>query len=290
MIEILLQGGLGNQLFQYATAYALAKQNKCEICVDTSLLDVFAGRDWCRPYALDAFSLQDKIMITSRHHFLGRVLMKIRESCRQHGVLYKGRYVFELKDLQSVAGRKSLILCGYFADARLFSSCRDELLREFAFRYAPNEANSIMLKEIADYESVSVHIRRGDYLNAKNKDVYHHLSREWYQRAIAIMNERINQPRFFFFSDDIIWVKEQFSNIQGAVFVDLNHGKDSYNDMRLMSACKHNIIANSTFSWWGAWLNSNPSKIVVAPAKFGVDDVENTRYRDKRIDSSWICL
>ena len=109
---------------------------------------------------------------------------------------------------------------------------------------------------------MSLHIRRGDYLNIKGKDIS--LSLDYHKGAIAYIMEHVQDPIFFIFSDDPLWVRDNLK-VENATYVDWNSGKDSWQDMCLMSCCKHNIIANSSFSWWGAWLNANSEKIVISP-------------------------
>lgn len=113
--------------------------------------------------------------------------------------------------------------------------------------------------------SVSVHIRRGDYLLRKHSKIHGLCSLEYYLQAIQFIKSKSKDPVFYFFSDDIPWARENFCN-PSYKFVDCNSGSNSCLDLYLMSQCKHNIIANSTFSWWGAWLNRNKEKIVVAPS------------------------
>lgn len=291
MIEIILQGGLGNQMFEYATAYALARQNQCDLVLDMSFYDVFNDREWCRPYELNVFALQENAKISSRYHLWARLMSRIGQYCLQRGKNVLGRCVFELDDIGELKNYKALLMCGYFGSYRLFSTYREELLQKFTFVDVPNEVNAKLLFTIQKCESVAVHIRRGDYIDTKNNDVFYHLSPEWYRQAMKIIDSRVKYPCYYFFSDDIAWAREQFSNVYNAIFVDVNHGREAYNDMRLMSACKHNIIANSTFSWWGAWLNTNPYKIVVAPyQRFQMGDAVNERYRQRMIPSDWITL
>ena len=104
------------------------------------------------------------------------------------------------------------------------------------------------------------------------------------------MEKQVQNPTYYFFSDDIAWAREQFADIKNAVFVDINHDSEAYNDMRLMAQCKHNIIANSTFSWWGAWLNKNPNKVVIAPGKYYNDDTSNERCLSQMIPTNWIIV
>ena len=182
------------------------------------------------------------------------------------------------------------ILFGYFANNRIFIDCRDELLKEFSFKHQPDKNNKALIAKMQNSESVSVHIRRGDYLTATNEGVFYHPSVQWYRNAMQEITKLVNRPAFYFFSDDIAWVKEQFADVKNAAFVDINHGADSYNDMRLMSICKHNIIANSTFSWWGAWLNPNPNKIVIAPGKYYTKEDLKEKYLAQMIPSGWMTI
>ena len=116
--------------------------------------------------------------------------------------------------------------------------------------------------------SVSIHVRRGDYLNGYYFETLGKICDiDYYKRAIALINKEVNDPYFYIFSDDPGYVAENLK-IENATYVDFNRGRDSWQDMYLMSQCKHNIIANSTFSWWGAWLNTNLNKIVIAPNRW----------------------
>jgi hypothetical protein len=126
--------------------------------------------------------------------------------------------------------------------------------------------NAELKEEIGNTNAVSLHVRRGDYVhNSTNAATYEVCSLDYYRASIRHMAERIQQPKFFIFSDDIAWVKNNLKIDFPHHYVDCNHGEESYNDMRLMSLCQHHIIANSSFSWWGAWLNPNREKIVIAP-------------------------
>ena len=263
MIRVIIQGGLGNQMFEYASAYALAQKANSDIVIDTSFIDVYGGRSWCRQYELGIFALSQNTQVIHNRRLLVRVLPRISQYCRKHNKFQLGRYLFDTENYSD--NRRSLVLCSYFLYCHLFEPYRNELLQQFAFVQVPNAANSQLIQQMQSCQSVSVHIRRGDYLTEENKRMFWTPSVEWYRQAMEQISTQVQQPTWYFFSDDIEWVKQQFADVQNAIFVDINHGADSYNDMRLMSQCKHNIIANSTFSWWGAWLNTNPDKIVIAP-------------------------
>ena len=290
MIKVILQGGLGNQMFEYAAVYSLAHKRDLPFALDMSFMDVFGRKPWCRPYELSVFALQQSAVFSHDYRLRVRLLPSLRRWCRQQGRHSIGRYVFEMSDLQDPPLSDSLVLFDYFANYHLFEDYREDLLRAFAYALPPDSANLALLNEMNQSNSVAVHIRRGDYLSDAYKNVFFHPSVQWYRKAMDEIEKSVRKPRYYFFSDDIQWVKEQFKDVTNAVFVDINHGKDSYNDMRLMSSCKHNIIANSSFSWWGAWLNPNKEKIVIAPSKYYMDEARAEEYRKKMIPKYWITI
>ena len=129
--------------------------------------------------------------------------------------------------------------------------------------------NLTISEQIAKCNSVSLHIRRGDYVsNLEANKTHGFIGIEYYNKAISFIHEQILQPHFFVFSDDIAWARENLGLIINVVFINHNQGRSSFEDMRLMSLCKYNIIANSSFSWWGAWLNTAPDKIVITPKQW----------------------
>lgn len=286
MIRVILQGGLGNQMFEYAAAYATARRLNEPLVIDTSFFDVYNNREWCRPYELNIFRLNEQLTFVSGNQWEVKMLPKIAQWCRKHEKPNVGKYVF----LPSELRLKEQVLFGYFPDYHLFESYREELLQAFIFRTPENVENRRIIREIERCESVAIHIRRGDYLIGNNADIFWHPTIEWYNQAIKIIEQTIPEPQYFIFSDDVIWAREQFGDMENALLVNINEGSESYNDLRLMSYCKHNIIANSSFSWWGAWLNTNPNKKVVAPAQYYIDEDSNTRYRESMLPQEWIRL
>lgn len=145
--------------------------------------------------------------------------------------------------------------------------------------------NKIISDEIRKTNSVSLHIRRGDYITSKITNKFHGTCcLGYYKKAMKLINKKVKNPKYFVFSDDIYWVKKNLE-IKNAFYVDDNVGDKSYIDMQLMSMCKHNIIANSSFSWWAAWLNNNPNKIVIAPKKWFNDPGMDTT---DLISEEWI--
>lgn len=172
-------------------------------------------------------------------------------------------------------------MIGYFQSEKYFIDYSQRIRQSFTFKNKPDELNSEMLNRIKETESISLHIRRGDYVSNLTANSEHGLcSIDYYKKAVEYIKSKTESRGnrcFFLFSDDPIWVKENMMFLgDEMVVVDFNTGEKSYEDMRLMSMCKHNIIANSSFSWWAAWLNNNPDKIVIAPDKWFVVDYYDT--------------
>ena len=160
-------------------------------------------------------------------------------------------------------------LSGYWQCEKYFKEFRAELLELFRFpQNQINEASRKMQDQICREQAVAVHVRRGDYLLPENNRKYGNIcTLQYYRNAMQYMKEKVSDARFYFFSNDPEWVRENLSE-GDSVIVNCNHGKENYLDMYLMSQCSHNIIANSSFSWWGAWLNRNPDKIIVSPKRW----------------------
>jgi hypothetical protein len=157
-------------------------------------------------------------------------------------------------------------LLGYWLSAKYFQDSDSVIRSDFSFKITLTGQNAEIAAQINQMNAVSLHVRRGDYAKVSQTTANQGLcSLDYYYSAIKYVAERVDNPYFFIFSDDIAWVKSNLKTDFPFRYIDHNQGIESYNDMRLMSLCKHNIIANSTFSWWGAWLNSNPDKLVVAP-------------------------
>ena len=181
---------------------------------------------------------------------------------------------------------KNQYLIGHFQSYKFFYDYKDSILKEFQFSQNNlSEKTKKMEEVIGCSNSICIHVRRGDYLNGYYYETLGKVcSMDYYKRAVEYIRETIEDPKFFVFSDDPEYVALNLQ-IQDAIYVDFNKGSDSWQDMYLMSRCKHNIIANSTFSWWGAWLNDNPQKIVVAPSRWFAN-MDN----DEIVPPEWIRL
>jgi len=160
-------------------------------------------------------------------------------------------------------------LSGYWQCEKYFIDFRQEVLDLFQFPDQQiNLASRNLQEQMRREQAVAVHVRRGDYLLPENSRKYGNIcTLQYYKNAMQYMKKKVPNARFYFFSNDPGWVRENLAN-GDSVIVDCNHGKENYLDMYLMSQCSHNIIANSSFSWWGAWLNQNPDKIVISPQRW----------------------
>jgi hypothetical protein len=159
---------------------------------------------------------------------------------------------------------QNLYLTGYWQAAGYFADIADTLRKEFDFKVAPDAENTKMIEKIIGCNSVCVHIRRGDFQYTAN-GMFRLIEPSYYRAAINIIHERVSQPRFFIFSNDPEWARENLAWCPDAEFVSFNVGKQDHEDLRLMMYCRHFVIPNSTFSWWGAWLGADPEKVVVVP-------------------------
>ena len=294
MIKVFTFGGLGNQMFQYAAARALANQLEVSVCIDKSFLNIYSKNTTPRNYELDFFSLKHHDNVTSSKN-MGRLFYKIYPKIKStpFGKIIAAKYNLydEKKEFNFDPNFFSLsdktFLLGYFQSEKYFSPFEDDIRNCFVFKKHLSGKNAEIAEKIKSTNAISIHIRRGDYVsNVKSMSIYAKKSSEYYEKAIDKIRQQVENPVFFVFSDD----PEEAKNIITApetTFVDWNKGQDNYIDMQLMSLCKHNIIANSSFSWWGAWLNNYAEKLVIAPANWVNDENKNNQIIDL-IPEKWI--
>ncbi len=272
MIIVRIAGGLGNQMFQYAAARSLAKDRGCSFKLDISLCDENNDRDWVYTFNRlniieDAASEQEISLLKNKNaksprKFIHRIIRNLMIKKIKH---FREVDCFRF-DKMLYKTSLPLYIQGGFVSLKYFDKYRDIFLEEFVPKNDISGKNKELAEHISSCNSVSVHIRRGDYTFDKNAIKKNGLlPLDYYERAIDIIKSNIDNPVFFVFSNDKEWVAENFKFYDQIVFVDNNNDEYGYEDIRLMSLCKNNIIANSTFSWWGAYLNLNPEKIVIAP-------------------------
>lgn len=273
---VYLQGGLGNQLFQYA--FYLSRKEKGEkIVCDGTILQILTQHNG---YELESlFGIRDVEYSTNRLllrivcRFIINKKFKLKETvlkflsfCGLELVIDTIPSVYKINLSNS---KCKTWYFGYWQTEKYFIHIRPMLLDVFRFNESKLATRtSAVCKQIRCSNSVSLHIRRGDYMSEQNRVLYGDIcTLSYYRHAIAIIQEKVINMVFYIFSDDIDWVKQNLG-LPNAVFIDWNRQEDSWQDMYLMSQCKHNVIANSTFSWWGAWLNTNQDKIVITPHRF----------------------
>jgi hypothetical protein len=267
-VIVRLEGGLGNQLFQYAAGRTLALETDKKLLLDTSAYSA----DRLRSYQLDRFT------IAARPLAAGDVpLLQLRRS-RLRGIVprrwryrivreaFPGRLPVWPPEARREAGAPYLV--GYWQSERYFAAAADTIRRDFCLREPADRANATTLESIAGCDAVALHVRRGDYVSNPAATAYHGLcGLDYYRAAIDRLGERIARPHFFVFSDDLDWVQANLDTGHPTTWV--GHNTDTpWEDLRLMAACRHFIVANSSFSWWGAWLGDWPAKRVIAPARW----------------------
>lgn len=287
MIIVNLKGGLGNQMFQYALGRKLSLKNKDKLKLDTYGLErANEVGDIYRPFALDAYNIQKNIARTD----------EVRNLKYPFGLVLKGLRWFRFKILhQTHTGFEpgilnetgSIYIDGYWQSPKYFDDIRDILLKDYTLVTPVSNAVTTYTEMLSIENSVSVHIRRGDYVtNPRVLKEFGICSEEYYQKAISYIQANVVNPSFFVFSDDIQWVKENLELPNNTVYVS-DDRLTATEELILMSTCAHNIIANSSFGWWGAWLNQNTEKIVVAPTPWF--NKNNHLYKDL-IPESWVTL
>lgn len=267
MIVVQVAGGLGNQLQQYALYRKFVRLGK-EARLDISWFSEEVQKNMLakRELELDYFdrlvyetcSPDEKKALIGPEGLAGKIRRKLLPGSIKWFQESK-MYHPELLDMDD------MYISGYFACEKYYGDILYDLRQKIQFPPSTNPENHRLAEEMAECESVSVHVRRGDYLDKENQEMFGNICTEaYYKGALEFVRERCEKPHFYIFSDDLAYVKEKFTGEEYTI-VDINHGKDSFYDMWLMSCCKHNICANSTFSFWGARLNPYEDKIMVRP-------------------------
>jgi hypothetical protein len=299
MVTVVLRGGLGNQMFQYAIGFAAAHQQGVPLVLDTTYLnDRFPRKQFTfRVYDLDIFDLSPKFTTLSKISTVVPIpglwlginfgLIKIKNILGiKEAVNEKKEFVF---DASALNAGKNVSLWGYWQSPKYFESVENELRSVFRFKHPLEGEAKDLANQIAATNSVSLHVRRGDYVKFKSvAEMMGGTDLSYYDRASRYIGERVTQSHFFIFSDDIEWCKQNIKLSFPVTYVSSSSsGPKSAYHLQLMSLCKNNIIANSTFSWWGAWLNGNPGKIVVAPKQWHINGSET---KDDVIPKNWNTL
>lgn len=273
---------LWNQMFQYAYIKALSQRNRINFKININEYKNYPLHKYCLEYfkIKKSYSNVSEIpfyeSMKSNNRYLNFILIKLRWICKK---INKNHYIEKQFNFDTYfLDIKTWYIEWYFQTEKYFKDFEAEIRNDFTFALPPSEKNRTVWEDISSQNSVSLHIRRWDYITNPKANAFHgSCNLEYYKRAVKYVNTKIETPIFYIFSDDIHWVKENLVIENKAVYIDWNNADTNYEDMRLMSICKHNIIANSSFSWWGAWLNKNTEKIVIAPKKWFNSDTINTQ-------------
>lgn len=314
MIIVKISGGLGNQMFQYALICALQKRYPCtEIKADTALYKLYDAH-----YGLElntVFRLEDRgyLQIANpweQYRVRGEIPLMVGGKIGEFievptaWLNARSRKWFEKRErrnliheeneyaacgereegvsrvqylLDTIDCKKNWYVDGYWQNEIYFQSVFPELLERFRFPDLEGK-NRELAQKIAGKNSVSIHVRRGDYVSSS----YDILNTEYYQKAVRYVGERVECPEYYIFSEDVEYVEKNFRWLPNKVIVDHNREKNSFRDLQLMSMCHHNITANSSFSVWGGFLNRHHDKIVIYPSRYKANE-ENT----EKIEKGW---
>lgn len=284
MIIVKLIGGLGNQMFQYSAGLVLAKKNNTHLSLDTrTFVDqkIHNGFELDRVFCIESSIAKEKEikkLIGWRYYKIGKYILA------NHQKFFKGHHYYQEKDVtfnhEFLSLKDHCYLSGYWQSEKYFSNYTDLIREQFKFKIFSSSQNVVVADTIKKTpNTISLHIRRGDYLSTVDaRSVHFVCNLDYYKRAMIEIETKILKPTYFIFSDDIEWAKKNIKIKNNHHYIDHNKSIESYNDMRLMSLCDHHIIANSSFSWWGAWLNPKIDKIVIAPKKWFANGLDCTTH------------
>lgn len=288
MIIVKLTDGLGNQMFQYAAGRRLAYYHNTDLFLD--ITDY--ANDPLRKFELD--NLQIKAAIAppdlikqvpfSRTDVLRLGIRKLYEMDKEFCFMKENDLDFH-EEILSLPDNS--YLDGYWQNEKYFLDIAEIISSEFSFVKPPSVINQKLIRDFQKCNSVSLHIRRGDYVsNQRNRKIHGILPVEYYRKTLNLIEEKVIDPHIFVFSDDLPWARDNIKTNLPLHFISHNKLEKNFEDLRLMSNCKHHIIANSSFSWWGAWLSGNKNKLVIAPLKWFSDEKMNNRQTI--VPDNWI--
>lgn len=285
IIIVRLLGGLGNQMFQYALGRKLSILHKRVLKLDASIYNSenqsksFAVRN----FNLDVFNIKKNFANETDikpfekylgQNFFSRLLRRFSSGKKYYlnSYIYEPRgknFIFD-PHLLKVKLKPIVYIDGFWQTEKYFSDIESVIRKDFTFKDSPNAQNQALLEKILNEQSVGIHIRHGD--NATKMAAGHGvLPLEYYYQALKSLKQQADINNLYIFSDDPEWAKQNLHFNEPAIFV-ANNQNEPHEDMRLMAACKHHIIGNSTFSWWAAWLGKKPGQFVFAPSRYHMND------------------
>jgi hypothetical protein len=276
MVIVQLIGGLGNQMFQYAAGRALALHHRTALKLDISAFASYPLRtyrlhhlriheDFATPQEVAAVQAGGWNRFT---RLLWRIQRKVRVLRYYQETIFREQQLW-VYDSNILRTRKDVYLVGSWQSEKYFAAIADLIREEFQLREEPSATSRELAEHMRTCQAVSLHVRRGDYVtNPRTYQIHGVCSLEYYARSITYIAQHVERPTFFVFSDDPDWARAHIRPGHPTVYVTHNGAARDYEDLWLMSQCKHHILANSSFSWWGAWLCRNPDKIVLAPREW----------------------
>ncbi len=274
MIVSRIEGGMGNQMFQYGLARILALKRNATVLLDTSFFNQTEKRLGHTPRKFELAIFNNHYIKASDSDILSfQHLSKINKVKKKLGLNYPKLYQESSFHFNEKVWDISLpvYLKGFFQSYLYFVGHEDFIRQLFSFPIdSLDQVNKELLTTFKKSNTIAIHIRRGDYVNDTHTAAYHgSCDIDYYIKSIKLLTSKSKDFTLVFFSDESDWVEEQFKDlVYSKIFVDHNIDENSWKDMLLMSSCSHNIIANSSFSWWAAWLNENPEKKVIAPKEW----------------------
>jgi hypothetical protein len=288
MIIIRIQGGIGNQMFQYAAARCLAKNNNTELLLDLSYLrNINKNRYTYREYCLNKFSIDcreascKEVAHFTAPRYKNKILYGLSKIFKNSNNVfiekadgYDKRF-FDLGD--------NCYLIGNYQNEKYFYNIKEEIKSIYTINQELEGSNIKFKENILQTNSVGIHVRGTDYLKPVNANLFSICTSLYYKKAGQHINSIIPNPILFVFSDDIVYARSILSELDMPKYFLDNNVNNSLVDLYLMSLCKVNIISNSTFSWWAAWLNNHKGKIVICPQKWFKDKIDDNVCLD-----SWI--
>lgn len=267
-----LSGGLGNQFFQYAFGRAYEEKTGEEVSFDTWSF----YRDKLRNYELDNYNIKK-----CKKRFLKRFFCNIVWELKTHightewlEKFVKMECEAELFMTQIISTEDAYVV-GFWQNEDYFSDYLKMIKSELIYNGPISGKQSEIIEKMRSEQSVAMHIRRTDYLSDVGKTIYEKIDKAYYLSALEYLRNRVGDIQVYIFSDDIAWCKNEYSDIENLIFIDDSISTSQHTDMEMMRNCKHFVIANSTFSWWGAWLADYANKIVISPKKWFVDSKIN---------------
>ena len=289
MVVVYIAAGLANKMFQYAFSRGLMSHGLDVFLDQTSFQPEWSFEDIALEEVFPNIEIKNApnnmFSLAYKKDLLSRIYRRMSAFFPNNRYLMERPFIYD--ELIYKKATNNCIFCGLWQTELYFNFCERDVRRNFVFTPFQDDQNIKLAEKMKNENSVAIHIRKGaDYLKRNIWDGT--CSVEYYNQAINYLKEHVSNPVFYLFTDNPEWVEENLKNIDYKL-VDWNpvSGKQSYRDMQLMSCAKHNIIANSTYSWWRAWLNNNPQKIVVAPKIWFNPKIEKAPYI---IPDRWIRL